>query len=125
MYSVASAGVNVAVSVWAPTESTVPAAGWYTTVPATLAVAFNCVAPSGAPWVSGAGDAHERTGVVRGSGAGVPTVVSGGGVLPEAVIVSVVGAKPAMSEYPLSPFAESTVVTTNDWPAAIPASIAV
>ena len=60
-----SVGVNVTESVCpAPTGSTVPAAGVYTNVPATLAVAFNCVPLSAVPKVMLAGAAHVIVGVV-------------------------------------------------------------
>ena len=42
-------GMNVAVSAWFPAPSTVPAAGAYTKLPGTLAVAFSCVPLSAVP----------------------------------------------------------------------------
>src|SRR5467141_1573134 len=60
----ASVGVNVADRTCAaPALRTVPAAGVYTNVPDTFAVAFNCVAPSGVPNVIAAGALHVIVGV--------------------------------------------------------------
>jgi hypothetical protein len=61
--SFVSVGVNVTDSVCEPTPSTVPAAGVYTKVPATLAVASSWVALSGVPKLIAAGVAHVNTGV--------------------------------------------------------------
>src|SRR5882672_3495263 len=67
----ASVGVNVADSTCAaPALRTVPAAGVYTNVPGTLAVAFNCEAPSGVPNVIAAGALHVIVGVA------FPTVIA-------------------------------------------------
>jgi len=70
-------GVNVAVSVCAPTASTVPAAGEYTNVPATLAVALSCALPSAVPYVIAAGVAHVIVGTVFVFAANVPPHVRG------------------------------------------------
>src|SRR3954447_15827443 len=63
-YVVVSAGVNVTDSgCKVPIGSTVPAAGEYTKVPGTFAVAFCCAAPSVVPNVIGAGFDHVIVGV--------------------------------------------------------------
>ena len=59
-------GVNVTKSVWVPAVSTVPAGGLYTNVPATLAVASNCVELRAVELVIAAGAAHVMVGVVAG-----------------------------------------------------------
>src|SRR4051812_645980 len=51
----ASVGVKITDSWFAPAFSTVPAAGSYTNEPATLAVAFSCVALSAVPYAMSAG----------------------------------------------------------------------
>jgi len=67
----ASVGVNVADSTCAaPALRTVPAAGVYTNVPGTLAVAFNCVAPSGVLNVIASGALHVIV------GAAFPTAIA-------------------------------------------------
>ena len=59
-----AAGVKVTESVWpAPPPSTVPPGGVYANVPATSAVAFNCVASSGVPALMSAGFGHVMSGV--------------------------------------------------------------
>src|SRR4051794_17469756 len=63
-YVLVSAGVNVTDSGCnVPIGSIVPAAGEYTKVPGTFAVAFSCAAPSGVPKVIGAGFDHVIVGV--------------------------------------------------------------
>jgi hypothetical protein len=57
-------GVNVVDNGCVPAVSAVPAAGVYTKVPGTFAVAFNCVTPSTVPATTDAGFAHVITGVV-------------------------------------------------------------
>src|SRR5690349_14093599 len=64
VYATASVGVNVTDSVWVPAPSTVPAAGEYAKVPGTLAVAFNCDAPSFVPYTIAEGAGHVIVGVV-------------------------------------------------------------
>ena len=67
-----SFGVNVTVSDCAvPAGSTVPAAGAYTNVPATSAVAFNCAPPSGVLKTIAAGIGH----VICGASFGVMVTV--------------------------------------------------
>src|SRR2546423_15702350 len=66
VYVVESVGVNDTDSGCpAPLPSTVPAAGEYTNVPGTLAVALNCAGPSGVPYGMSAGGVHVRVGVSR------------------------------------------------------------
>ena len=56
-------GVNVTDRVCEPAPSTVPAAGAYTKVPATLAVASSCVPLSAVPKLIAAGVAQVKVGV--------------------------------------------------------------
>jgi len=63
--SVVSVGVNVTFNVTFPAvDSIVPAAGEYTKVPGTLAVASSCVAPRAVPTTTAAGVFQVITGVV-------------------------------------------------------------
>jgi hypothetical protein len=56
-------GVNVTLSVCCPTPGTVPLAGEYAKVPATVEVAFSCVALSAVPYGMAAGVAQVIVGV--------------------------------------------------------------
>jgi hypothetical protein len=66
-----SEGVNTAVIVWFPGDSTVPAVGEYVNVPCTLACASNCTLPSAVPYAIGAGGDQVIVGVVVVAPAGV------------------------------------------------------
>lgn len=57
-----SVGVKVTESVSVPAAGTVPTAGLYVKVPATDAVASNCVVDSAVPYEIAAGAAHVITG---------------------------------------------------------------
>lgn len=61
--SVVSVGVNVTDKVCVPAPSTVPAAGVYTNVPGTFAVASSCAPLSAVPKVIAAGAVQVTTGV--------------------------------------------------------------
>ena len=59
-----SVGVKFTDNTWLePVFNIVPADGVYANVPATLAVAFSCVADKGVPYTMGAGVFHVTVGV--------------------------------------------------------------
>ena len=72
-----SVGVNVAVKVCVPALGVVPLAGLYTIAPATLPLAFSCVAERVVPYVIALGVAHVTVGVaLPTTNATVPLTVS-------------------------------------------------
>jgi hypothetical protein len=65
VYRAGSAGVNVTDNVCAPAFSTVPSAGVYSNVPATVVEAFSCASPSAVPYVIAEGRGQPTIGVAR------------------------------------------------------------